>query len=375
MVVWELLGIAPTTDIAKIKSAYARQAKLYHPEEHPEEFKALQKAYKAALQEAKSRKAGAEDVISEPAVSKLEPKTRYPEPKQSKDLSEHDAEDWAVGNDFTKQSEPEEPESSFDYSDIDAYGDRERFFTEFQLLAKNPYLRNNLNTWDYFLHQEAYSKLFQNTDFRMRFVRTMCRIWGWRRKTVLHIHKFLLSFHTSLKEPSNGKWETGLLGFRLKKLPRLRLPAFLMDQFWGKEGRSFHKQIHRQISSQMGRELNYDMKSDVIQYIKRYLPLAQAQTAYVDHLHKNWIVWQVIWAAAGILVCLGLVLSEKHAIEKRQEAEADLIRAEYLMELYDLESGTRSEEERLEMLRKYDSNWERAEKAIDEVLRRYENWE
>lgn len=342
MVVWELLGIAPTTDIAKIKSAYARQAKLYHPEEHPEEFKALQKAYKAALQEAKSRKAGAEDVISEPAVSK---------------------------------PGLEEPESSFDYSDVDSYGDRERFFTEFQLLAKNPYLRNNLHTWDYFLHREVYFELFQNTDFRMRFVRTMCGIWGWRGKTVRYIHNFLLSFHTSCKEPEDGKWETGFLRFRLKRLPRLRLPAFFMDRFWGKEGRSFHKQIHRQISSQMGRELNYDMKSDVVQYIKRYLPLAQTQEAYVDHLHKDWIVWQVIWAAAGILVCIGLLLSEKHANEKRQEAEADLIRAEYLMELYDLEPGTRSEEERLEMVGEYDSNWERAEKAIDEVLRRYEDWE
>lgn len=58
MNIWELLGISPTEDIAKIKSAYAKQAKLYHPEEHPEEFKALQNAYKLAIKLAKSRKAG-----------------------------------------------------------------------------------------------------------------------------------------------------------------------------------------------------------------------------------------------------------------------------------------------------------------------------
>ena len=57
MNIWELLGISPTEDIAKIKSAYAKQAKLYHPEEHPEEFKALQNAYKLAIKLAKSWKA------------------------------------------------------------------------------------------------------------------------------------------------------------------------------------------------------------------------------------------------------------------------------------------------------------------------------
>ncbi len=53
MNIWEWLDISPTTDIAKIKSAYARQAKLYHPEEHPEEFKALQRAYKEAVSRAR----------------------------------------------------------------------------------------------------------------------------------------------------------------------------------------------------------------------------------------------------------------------------------------------------------------------------------
>ena len=53
MDIWEWLDIPPSTDIAEIKSAYARQAKIYHPEEHPEEFKALQNAYKTALRIAK----------------------------------------------------------------------------------------------------------------------------------------------------------------------------------------------------------------------------------------------------------------------------------------------------------------------------------
>ena len=41
---WSILGIEVTTDISKIKAAYAKKAKLVHPEEYPEEFQELQKA-------------------------------------------------------------------------------------------------------------------------------------------------------------------------------------------------------------------------------------------------------------------------------------------------------------------------------------------
>lgn len=45
---WEILGIKPTTDIKTIKSAYARLAKQYNPEEHPEEFRRIHEAYRQA---------------------------------------------------------------------------------------------------------------------------------------------------------------------------------------------------------------------------------------------------------------------------------------------------------------------------------------
>ena len=47
---WQVLGLSgPTADKKAIKRAYAQQVKLYHPEEHPEEFQALQAAYQEAL--------------------------------------------------------------------------------------------------------------------------------------------------------------------------------------------------------------------------------------------------------------------------------------------------------------------------------------
>lgn len=50
---WSILDIEATADISKIKAAYAKKAKLVHPEEYPEEFQELQKAYKSAIKYAK----------------------------------------------------------------------------------------------------------------------------------------------------------------------------------------------------------------------------------------------------------------------------------------------------------------------------------
>jgi len=50
---WKILGISATTDKKMIKKAYAQKAKQYHPEQHPEQFKQLQNAYKSALLYAK----------------------------------------------------------------------------------------------------------------------------------------------------------------------------------------------------------------------------------------------------------------------------------------------------------------------------------
>lgn len=51
---WSILEIEPTGDVREIKKAYAALAKRYNPEEHPEEFKRLHNAYRAALQYARS---------------------------------------------------------------------------------------------------------------------------------------------------------------------------------------------------------------------------------------------------------------------------------------------------------------------------------
>ena len=77
---WQVLGLAgPTSDKKAIKRAYAQQVKLYHPEDHPEEFQALQAAYQEALKRAtelaaqESRGAGADLASGRPAASAPRP--------------------------------------------------------------------------------------------------------------------------------------------------------------------------------------------------------------------------------------------------------------------------------------------------------------
>lgn len=53
MNIWETLGIEPTKNIEVIKEAYAQKAAMYHPEEHLEEFKLIQRAYHKALDDAR----------------------------------------------------------------------------------------------------------------------------------------------------------------------------------------------------------------------------------------------------------------------------------------------------------------------------------
>ena len=77
---WQVLGLAgPTSDKKAIKRAYAQQVKLYHPEDHPEEFQALQAAYQEALKRAtelaaqESRGVGADFAGGRPAASAPRP--------------------------------------------------------------------------------------------------------------------------------------------------------------------------------------------------------------------------------------------------------------------------------------------------------------
>ena len=59
--IWEVLGLEQTQDVSAIRRAYAQKAKVCHPEEDPEGFLELRKAYQAALKYAESGAGGAKE--------------------------------------------------------------------------------------------------------------------------------------------------------------------------------------------------------------------------------------------------------------------------------------------------------------------------
>lgn len=52
MIRWEMLGIEPTRDASLIRKAYAKQLKIYHPEDDAEGYQRLRETYDAAMKQA-----------------------------------------------------------------------------------------------------------------------------------------------------------------------------------------------------------------------------------------------------------------------------------------------------------------------------------
>lgn len=89
---WKLLGIKPTDDIKIIKRAYAAKSKEVHPEEHPEEFRALHEAYETALSFARTYKKFAQETN---AVKATEAETDEKPVEENAGDSSDDAADTA----------------------------------------------------------------------------------------------------------------------------------------------------------------------------------------------------------------------------------------------------------------------------------------
>lgn len=201
MSIWNTLGITPTNDLTIIKSAYAEKAKLFHPEEHPDEFLALQQAYKSAV---KLAKMNARSTDGHASVTPFN--TAPPCPS----ASESTASTYtfpSLAHTTASQDEPENShmqnvsnsnmEEDFSFDEILA-DTQERFYTEFQLILQNPYLQNNLLCWDYFLNQNAYLAFLDLPETQLQMLKIICRHSNWTKDTLLFLEKYICHvFHDS----------------------------------------------------------------------------------------------------------------------------------------------------------------------------------
>ena len=115
------------------------------------------------------------------------------------------------------------------------------------------------------------------------------------------------------------------------------------------------------------------MKSDVIKYMRLYLFYGESKEEFIEHLyHEDWLEGKTI---RNIVTGAVLVFVTLFLFTFLREGNEDNNRISYLMELYELDAESYSDEEKEKLLEIYESNWEDAEEALDDVLNRYERWQ
>lgn len=146
---WSILEIEPTADVREIKRAYAALAKKYNPEEHPEEFKRLHNAYRAALRYARS------------ANSETEP--------------ESEAADFIPKSDNSANRES----ADFDFSAVDilpgyklsAEKRMEKLLSVISKIIDDEEKRNSLPEWRRLFGKEDFDVMYDNAEFRFAAAR------------------------------------------------------------------------------------------------------------------------------------------------------------------------------------------------------------
>ena len=112
---WHILGIKPTTNLKEIKSAYAKLAKQYNPEENPEEFQKIFNAYKFACSYAKRHRSienPDNKSVETDAISNFSSSEHYIR-------NTNDTLDFSAIDPYKKYNTPQPPnEDKFDFSDI-----------------------------------------------------------------------------------------------------------------------------------------------------------------------------------------------------------------------------------------------------------------
>lgn len=194
---FEILEIAPTTDIRTIKKAYARMAAKYHPEDDAAMFQRINAAYKMALQYAQAEprpvvfepaapEAGApgEDVFAQPETAVEEPAALASESAEFEfpEISAAPAKEEVPENDpafdFSQLQEAASKQAAAGgakpspWSSPEAFGggvdisrSAQRIFEQLQLLYYDGSAKNSSGAWDRIFASPAFKKEMDNPIF------------------------------------------------------------------------------------------------------------------------------------------------------------------------------------------------------------------
>lgn len=281
--IWTILGIVPTTDIAVIKSAYATKAKEYHPEDHPEEFQELQKAYKSAVKYAKQTKGeislveiAAEQLLNEKMETPVVQKAEQPEGLQQKSQKESQEEKKLQA----QEEDNFEQNMNFDYGAVDQEALEEQFFQDFLNIAMNPYLMNNIVGWKWFLEQAEYQHLFLHDDFRKKLVTKMYYLKGWHKETIRFFDQWLQKYQGEQnQEIENFYW-------KLKKYRIWSEKFFSVERWVTNQQKTIHEIILNRVKKQ-GESGTLQEEISAASYIRLYLQYAAANQEQINRQYKQ----------------------------------------------------------------------------------------
>jgi len=168
MDIWDILGIAPTTDVRLIRKAYAELSKKHHPEDDPEMWGRISEAYRVATSYAKSSMPRAvENVIAiENAPSDDSSET---DPLQVTDKKTSETEAATMPEDSWFDMDDEDPH----VRDFDSIRDALDFAKA--LLASRS-KRNIVSLWDELLSSQWVLDIRDDPYFLNRFAQVL-RPW------------------------------------------------------------------------------------------------------------------------------------------------------------------------------------------------------
>lgn len=165
---WKILNIEPTSDKDRIRQAYAKEVKCWHPEEHPKEFRMLQEAYREALRLADQADPRDEIRFVPEDISQ----SGVREPQFRQDLQAKPEEPEREQPVFEKEPDCLEPEWKVNGRPAVCAEERrdyirrtEEFLGQCRELIGNEIYANELGSWEYLFDRESGQKLYGQPRF------------------------------------------------------------------------------------------------------------------------------------------------------------------------------------------------------------------
>ncbi len=416
---WDWLGIPQTEEIAAIKKAFAEKSKEYHPEEFPQEFQALQKAYHAAMAYAKAQKRAADQNAAvcqaagrkqeEPAEKRQEAAGRMTEEmarrasesgrteetrqgagaksagsgrqenvgRQEALSSQTDTQDRRMagtrrgaGPKSARNLQPDSQrdDAKFNYDAVDHVLEKERWETliaEFVNIGYSTFLRNRLECWQFFFRQDKYQDLLSQTSTWKEIIYQIKLIGGWARQTILYLEACMHQHLAGRVSPEDYPVFPGWIK-RRRFRPAEKIKTSVKLQACAKE-----QELDAFIRDQIRRrDIAADTENYYACYLDIYLPYAVKNPQAVEWFHRmksdklrGYQILSVIFLCCAVMACLTLAGSMPDDAKTTRQVEKKIEDIQREIEFDENVIPYQDEKYREEM-----------DRVMEDAIESYETW-